>query len=105
MIYRGKVYFYQSGLAYSTNKRVRPGFVCLARTIQYCVEQPGLEEFHLMAGGDHYKEPMSTGRQELEWIVLQKANLKNKAIRTLRHWKRRLFARRQTTVAAEATES
>lgn len=90
MIYRGKVYFYQSGLVYSSNKRVRPGFVTLARTIHYCLEHPELEEFHFMPGSDHYKEPMSTNRQELEWVVFQKRNLKNAVIRHLRHWKRKL---------------
>ena len=91
MIYRGKVYFYQSGLAYNADKRVRPGFVCIARTIHYCLEQPNLEEFQLMAGGDHYKEPMSTNRQELEWIVVQNSNLKNAAISLFRNWKHRLL--------------
>ena len=90
MVYRGKVYFYQSGLVYSTNKRVRPGFVTLARTIHYCLDHPELEEFHFMPGSDHYKEPMSTNRQELEWIVFQKRNWKNEAIRLLRRLKRRL---------------
>lgn len=97
MIYRGKVYFYQSGLVYSSNKRVRPGFVTLARAVQYCVEHPELREFHFMAGGDHYKQPMATGRQELEWIVVQNLNWKNALIRSLRRIKRQLPQRRKTT--------
>ena len=103
MVYRGKVYFYQSGLVYSSNKRVRPGFVTLARTIHYCLERPELEQFHFMPGSDHYKEPMSTNRQELEWIVVQKPNLKNAAIRQLRRLKQRLKKLTQTP-AAEVSE-
>ena len=100
MVYRGKVYFYQSGLVYSANKRVRPGFVTLARTIHYCLERPELEEFHFMPGADHYKEPMSTNRQELEWIVVQKRNWKNAAIRRLRALKRKLRPPAQPTSGA-----
>lgn len=105
VVHRGKVYFYQSGLAYSTNKRVRPGFVCLARAIHYCLDQPSLEEFNFMAGGDHYKEPMSTDHQELEWIVLRDSTLKNKVISWLRKWKRRLSRRRLPERTVDQTES
>ena len=37
MVYRGDVYFYQSGFSYSSNKRIRPGVVAITRTIlQLC---------------------------------------------------------------------
>ena len=101
MIYRGRVYFYQSGFFFA-NKKVSPGLVCLARTIRYCLERPQLEEFHLMAGGDHYKEPLSTERQELEWAVLLKPTLKNRAIRWLRQVKRRHFPRAKPAEVAES---
>lgn len=93
-VHQGRVYFYQSGFVYNANKRVRPGFVALARTIHRCLESPDLQEFHFMPGGDHYKEPMATDRQELEWLVFQRRNLKNSVIRLLREGKRRLLPRR-----------
>jgi CelD/BcsL family acetyltransferase involved in cellulose biosynthesis len=105
MIYRGKVYYYQSGLVYSTNKRVRPGFVTLARVIQHCLTNSELDEFHFMPGSDHYKEPMSTNRQELEWVVFQRRNLKNAAMRGLRAIKRRLFAPLRPETTGGQTES
>ena len=98
-VHRGRVYFYQSGFVYSANKRVTPGFVALACTIHRCLESPDLQEFHFMPGGDHYKEPMATDRQELEWLVFRRRNLKNFVIRLLREGKRRLSPRR--TAASE----
>ena len=101
MVYRGNVYFYQSGFSYSSNKRIRPGFVAITRTILHCLEQPELRAFHLMAGGDHYKAPLSTDRQLLEWIVFRKRSCKNSVIKWLRRNKAR-FGSSQTTKTVEA---
>jgi CelD/BcsL family acetyltransferase involved in cellulose biosynthesis len=89
-VYRGKVYFYQSGLAYSENKRVRPGFVCIGQSVTYCLGQEHLAEFHLMPGGDHYKESMATNSQEIEWLLARNTNAKIRAVDLLRSIKRRI---------------
>lgn len=88
-VYRGNVYFYQSGFSYSSNKRLRPGFVTLARTVHYCLDKPDLQKFHFMAGGGHYKASMSTDEEPLEWIIFRKRNGKNRVIDLLRRLKKR----------------
>ncbi|MFI5115097.1 MAG: GNAT family N-acetyltransferase [Terriglobales bacterium] len=101
MVDCGNVYFYQSGFSYTSNKRLRPGFVTLARTIHHCLEQPGLHKFHFMAGGDHYKAPMSTDQQQLYWLIFRKHNLKNGAIELLRRVRRRF----RSTESSKTTET
>ena len=90
LVHRGRAYFYQSGLAYTENKRLRPGFVALVKTIDHCLRHTDLDEFHFMPGGDHYKQPLATSRQELESLVLQRPTLKNRAVKGLRGFRGRL---------------
>jgi CelD/BcsL family acetyltransferase involved in cellulose biosynthesis len=94
LIHRGRAYFYQSGLAYTDNKRLRPGFLALVKTIDHCLRNTDLEQFHFMPGDDHYKRPLATGRQELESLIVQRPTLKNRAVKGLRGVSRRLRASR-----------
>jgi hypothetical protein len=93
MVYGGHVYYYQSGFKYAESKRVRPGAVTIACVIQHCLTKGELRRFNFMAGTDHYKRPLASGSDTLEWVVLQKRNLRTKAMRGLRHlwgkWKAR----------------
>lgn len=93
LVHRGRAYFYQSGLAYSGNKRLRPGFVALVKTIEHCLLNTDLDEFHLMPGGDHYKQPLATDRRDLESLVLRRPTLMNRAVGGLRRLRRRLGPR------------
>jgi hypothetical protein len=90
MVYGGDVYFYQSGLCYNDDKRLRPGVVSIAQAIHYCLERPDLRSFHFMAGGDHYKASMGTDQQQLEWVVFRKRSWKNAAIEVLRRARRKM---------------
>jgi CelD/BcsL family acetyltransferase involved in cellulose biosynthesis len=103
-VHRGKVYFYQSGLVYSENKRVRPGFVCIGKAVAYCLEQPELSEFHLMPGGDHYKESMGTNSQPIEWVLAQQTNARIRAVDVLRSIKRKIRPVSKPAAAVAASE-
>jgi hypothetical protein len=98
-VYRGRVYFYQSGFAYSEDKRLRPGVVCIGKAITYCLEQPQLSEFHLMPGGDHYKQSMSTNSQRVEWLLAQKTTTRIRAVDLLRSIKRKVKPLRKSAAA------
>ena len=88
-IYRNKVYFYQSGLQYGQDRRMRPGFVSLARAIQFCVAR-GLDDFDFLAGDADYKQWLSTDCRQLAWLSFQKRSMKWRVfelLRRARHWR------------------
>jgi CelD/BcsL family acetyltransferase involved in cellulose biosynthesis len=98
IVNQGNVYFYQCGLVYGKDKRVRPGAVCIGKCVQYCLEQSELLKFHLMATGDHYKERMGTHAEPIEWLLVRKRNARYYVVNSLRAAKRRLQGHRTATV-------
>lgn len=89
---RGKVYFYQSGLQYSKDNRLKPGLVAHACAIQTCLEQ-GLDEYDFLAGDSRYKQSLATKSRPLVWLVLRKRNLKSRAVDLLRLVKQKVQKR------------
>jgi CelD/BcsL family acetyltransferase involved in cellulose biosynthesis len=67
-IYRGRVYFYQSGLDYASDNRLKPGMVAHYLAIQECLKQPDLIEYDFLGGEHRYKKSLSTDERPLEWI-------------------------------------
>jgi CelD/BcsL family acetyltransferase involved in cellulose biosynthesis len=74
-IYRGRVYFYQSGLCYETDNRLKPGLICHAEAIQHNARM-GASEYDFLAGFDVYKERLATDSRTLVWARIQKPRLK-----------------------------
>ena len=81
-----KVYFYQSGLAYEQDHRIKPGFVSLSAFIQHCLDE-GYAEFDFLAGDSHYKRLLSTHSRHIEWVKFRRPTLKNTAIEIARKWR------------------
>jgi CelD/BcsL family acetyltransferase involved in cellulose biosynthesis len=100
-VHRGRVYFYQSGLAYSENKRVRPGIVSIGKAVQYSLERPQLIEFHLMPSGDHYKQRMTNASNKVEWLLIRKRNLRKHTVDALRAVNRKLRSSQPAAVEAQ----
>lgn len=69
------LYNYQSGLAYSHDSRLKPGFVAHALAIADA-GQRGLRRYDLLMGDSQYKRSLSTGQGEMVRVVLQKARLR-----------------------------
>ena len=92
LVYRRNVHFYQSGLRYHDDARLKPGLVAHALTIEHCIER-GDDEYDFL-GGDRrpvrYKRPLSTGARKLAWIELQAPSAKMIALDGLRRFRRRL---------------
>lgn len=73
-VYKGKVFFYQSGINYTSNK-VRPGFVSLIEAIKYNAGL-GHSVFDFLGGAVDYKKSLGTHSNRLAWVKLQKRHLR-----------------------------
>jgi CelD/BcsL family acetyltransferase involved in cellulose biosynthesis len=100
---RGDVLFYQSGLAYETDGKLKPGLVCHALAIDHAA-RAGHRWYDFLAGQSRYKQSLATDARELVWLRLQKPRLRfalEDAARTLRD---RVRARRAAAKAAEPAD-
>jgi len=73
-VYKGKVFFYQSGINYTSNK-LRPGFVSLIEAIKYNATL-GHSVFDFLGGAVDYKKSLGTHSNRLTWMKLQKRHIR-----------------------------
>ncbi len=66
---RGKVYFFQSGLAYENDARLKPGLVSHALAIEH-YKRRGLREYDFLASDARYKRSLAKQHRDLYWTVL-----------------------------------
>lgn len=71
----GCVYFYQSGFNYGISRKLKPGLIAHYKTIEHNMEY-GMSIYNFLASDDQYKRSLSTDKDELLWISLQKDKLK-----------------------------
>jgi CelD/BcsL family acetyltransferase involved in cellulose biosynthesis len=88
-VYRRKVYFYQSGLRYTDDKRLSPGQVANACAINRCLEA-GWAEYDFLAGDTPYKKSLGTKLRSLTWVCLRRPHWKLRGIEVLRQIKAKL---------------
>jgi CelD/BcsL family acetyltransferase involved in cellulose biosynthesis len=87
-VYRGRVYFYQSGFNYALDKRLSPGLVVQVLAIRHAAAS-GLAQYDLMAGDSDYKRKLASKHNDLHWLVWRAPGLKMRAFDALRgtkHW-------------------
>ena len=88
----GVVAFYQSGLRFEDDNRLKPGLVTHALMIQHCLER-GLAVYDFLASepaGSRYKASLSTTTGRLAWTFLRRSNLRTATVAVLRRVKRAL---------------
>jgi len=93
---RGRVFFYQSGLQYRDDGKLRPGLSAHVCAIEHYLAE-GLDEYHFMAGDQttpRYKQSLSNDARRLAWARLQRPGAKASLIRALRGIKAALRAGR-----------
>lgn len=103
-VYRGNVHFYQSGLRYHDDARLKPGLVAHALTIEQCVER-GDDEYDFLGGEPHpvrYKRSLSTDARTLAWIELQAPTMKMTALDGLRRLRQYLRRPMRTTLRSRS---
>ena len=87
-LFRGWVYYYQSGFSYALDSRGSPGRLTLYLTIVHCLERPEFMGFDLMAGDQEYKRSFTSAHRPLRWIVVRRSTARNLLYCGLRSLKR-----------------
>lgn len=86
----GCVAFYQSGFAYDSDNRLKPGLVTHAEAIRYYLAQ-GFAEYDLLAGASRYKQSLAKHSRDLRWTVHERRGVKMAMYRWIRSLKRRVL--------------
>ena len=87
-LFRGWVYFYQSGFSYTLDSRRNPGLFTLNAVISHCLERADLEGFDFMAGDREYKRSLASTHRPLRWIVVRRRTARSLVFCGLRALKR-----------------
>jgi len=70
-VHRGRVVYYQSGLAMLDDAHVKPGYICHATAIEYNA-LAGHAFYDLLGGQAKYKENLATGLNRRVWLRVQR---------------------------------
>jgi CelD/BcsL family acetyltransferase involved in cellulose biosynthesis len=92
--YRGRVSFYQSGLAYHDDNRLKSGLVAHTLAVEHYLAQ-GENEYDFLGGEPEsvrYKTSLSTDKRMLAWAELPSPTAKMRLLRGLRLARRRARA-------------
>lgn len=103
VVYRGKVYFYQSGRRMDVPKAVRPGIAMHALAIRRAIES-GRMEYDFLAGVSRYKRELALATRPIVELRAVAPTLRARAVETARILAERAIARirvaREGAVAA-----
>jgi len=88
-VHAGQVYAYQSGLAYSTDNRLKPGLVTHALAVAH-YKSLALCGYHFMAGDGRYKTSLGTDQERLFWVSVRRPDFKSRLEDALRDVRGRL---------------
>lgn len=71
LVYRGRVLFYQCGLASFDDPHVKPGYLCHAAAVEYNA-LAGRATYDLLGGHAIYKQNLATGVDRRVWLRVQR---------------------------------
>lgn len=83
----GKVCFYQSGLRYEADNRLKPGLLAHCLAIEHNLAR-GLDEYDFLAGSARYKRSLANRERRLRWVVITRPSAKMRLIEGLRSLRR-----------------
>jgi CelD/BcsL family acetyltransferase involved in cellulose biosynthesis len=89
-VWDGVVYFYQSGIRYQEDGRLKPGMLCHVEAVRHNAAA-GHRLYDFLAGDSQYKQSLATGARDLVWARIQKPLLRFRvedALRRFRRWAR-----------------
>ena len=106
LVYRGRVNFYQCGLAYQPHdNKLRPGLALHTLSIEHYLTEGTTLEYDFLGGEPEsiqYKRSLSTDVRQLAWFELPLPTAKNAFVRWVRHSRRKL---RSLTRRSESKDS
>ncbi len=97
--FSGRTNFYQSGLLYDDDVKLKPGLVAHTLAVQHYVESTEFAEYDFLGGDPHtarYKQSLSTDKRLLAWQELPVPSFRVNSIgkmRRLRRWFRSRYSR------------
>lgn len=86
-VWRGRVVFYQSGLAPPRDHHDKPGYLCHAAAIE-AAAAAGHETYDFLAGSADYKTRLATDETTLVWARIQRPRARFALEDLLRAWRR-----------------
>lgn len=89
-VWDGVVYFYQSGIRYQGDGRLKPGMLCHVEAVRHNAAA-GHRLYDLLAGDSQYKRALATSSRELIWARVQKPLFRFRledVLRRTRRWAR-----------------
>ena len=89
LVYRGRVLFYQSGLAAFSDPHIKPGLVCHAAAVANAAAR-GDDIYDFLGGDGRYKHNLATGTTSLRWLRVQQPRIRFTIEDRLRDWKHAL---------------
>ena len=74
-VWQGDVSFYQSGLGYETDSKLKPGLVCHTLAVEHDA-RAGHRWYDFLAGSSRYKQSLATDARSLVWLRVQRPRLR-----------------------------
>lgn len=108
LVANGRVNFYQSGLRYEEDKRLKPGLVTHHLAIHHCLQAGFTEYDFLMSkpGEGRYKESLSNSTRRLGWVTLYRTGWRQRYFTFARAMRlRATLLRNGAPIANESAES
>jgi hypothetical protein len=103
-VWDGVVSFYQSGIRYQEDGRLKPGMLCHVEAVRHNAAA-GHRLYDFLAGDSQYKQSLATGSRHLVWARIQRPLLRFRledALRGARRWVRGRTRRRPPPERAPA---
>ena len=74
-VWNGTVSFYQSGVAYERDNKLKPGLVCHVEAIKHNANR-GESVYDFLAGDARYKRNLSTDASQMMWLSVQRPRIR-----------------------------
>jgi len=102
-VYKHNVYFYQSGMNYNLDKRLKPGLVAHVEAIRHNATA-GCKTYDFLGGDSRYKLSLATDHNRLISVRLQQPLLKFRIENALKTFKHTLAELRKNVTSAQSRQ-
>jgi hypothetical protein len=107
LLFNNRIYFYQSGFNYQLNSKIKPGYLCHSLAIDHNLKN-GVDSYDFLASECRYKQSLSTKKNELIRVTIQRDRFKFRVEDLLRKIARytgiRHSERRQERLTSDSDE-
>jgi CelD/BcsL family acetyltransferase involved in cellulose biosynthesis len=101
VVYRGRVIFYQCGIASFDDANLNPGYLCHAAAVEYNA-LAGHSFYDLLGGNAHHRLHMATGKNRRVWLRVRRPAARRSLQAGLQRWYERLLGERPNLALSPA---